>query len=146
MDFFEYRIDLLAKLHASYVFLRIYLERYMIRDIGRFHLLIVVAYQWPGPPTKERVDLASPMEQTAGPQAISEGSTMLLMRTTWFREPCCTCGIPLRSGSSNPWTQEVSPVLALTRWQKQNDRLRANPTLRRIRIEIFPHLEEAAPP
>ena len=45
----------------------------MIRDIGRFHLLIVVAYQWPGPPTKERVDLASPMEQTAGPQAMSGG-------------------------------------------------------------------------
>ena len=40
----------------------------MIRDIGRFHLLLVVAYQWPGPPNKEGLDLASPMEQTAGPE------------------------------------------------------------------------------
>ena len=68
MDFFEYRIDLLAKLHASYVFLRIYLQRYMIRDIRRLHLLLVVAYQWPGPLTKEKLDLASPVEQPAGPQ------------------------------------------------------------------------------
>ena len=35
----------------------------MIGDIGRFHLLIVVTYQWPGPPTKEKLDLANPMEQ-----------------------------------------------------------------------------------
>ena len=68
MDFFEYRIDLLTKLHASYVFLRIDFQCYMIGDLARFHLLIVVAYQWPGPPTKERLDLAHPMEQTAGPQ------------------------------------------------------------------------------
>ena len=68
MDFFEYRIDLLAKLHASYVFLWIHLERYMLRDVGRFHLLIVVAYQWPRPPNREKLDLASLIEQMAGPQ------------------------------------------------------------------------------
>ena len=64
----EDRIDLLAKLHAPYVFLRIYFQGYMIGDIGRGHLLIVVAYQWPAPPIRERVDPANPMEQTAGPQ------------------------------------------------------------------------------
>jgi len=71
---------------------------------------------------------------------------MLLMRNTLFSQRCRTDGIALRSGSGRPWKQEISPVLALTRLRKQNDRLRANPTLRRIRIEIFPHLEEAAPP
>ena len=71
---------------------------------------------------------------------------MLFMRNTLFSQRCCTVGITLRSGGRQTWTQAIPPVLTLIRMRRQKDRLRATPSLRRIRIEIFPHLEEAMPP